>query len=178
VSGAEQLVLFSHGKDSSPGATKITALRPIAEARGWQTEALDYQGMDQPAERLEKLAARLAETSGPVVLMGSSLGGLVSVFASQRHPVVGLFLLAPAVYWPGYEHLDYSCPAPLVDVVHGWHDDVVPVEASMRLAREHSANLHVLDDDHRLCHRLPQIEELFDRFLGRVEIHLQGEAAP
>jgi predicted esterase len=164
----QALVVFSHGKDSSPKATKIMALQPIAEARGWQTLALDYQGENDPAKRLEKLLTELAAHQGRLVLVGSSLGGLISVFGSQKLKLEGLFLLAPAVYWPGYEHLDYSCRANLIEIVHGWHDDVVPVDLSIRLAREQSATLHLLDDDHRLHARLGEIECLFDQFLSRL----------
>lgn len=168
------LVVFSHGKDSGPGATKISALRPLAAEHGWRTLSVDYSSTNDTSERLELLLETLERESGPLVLMGSSLGGLVSVFGAQKLEVSGLFLLAPAVYWPGYEHLDYSCPAPVVEVVHGWRDDVVPVESSIRLAREQGASLHVLDDDHRLIDRLADIELLFVSFLHRVQAVLAG----
>ena len=150
--------MFSHGKDSSPLATKITAMQPIAKMQGWATRAIDYAGVNDAAQRLEMLVDDLRSQQGKLILVGSSLGGLVSVLASQQLNPVALFLLAPAVYWPGFEHLDYSCKAKLTEIVHGWHDDVVPVEASIRLAREHSATLHLLDDDHRLLSRLDEIK--------------------
>ncbi len=163
------LVMFSHGKDSSPMATKITAMRPIADAQGWATRAIDYQGVNDAARRLDILLADLQTQQGVLVLVGSSLGGLVSVMASQQLNPAGLFLLAPAVYWPGFEHLDYSCKAGLIEIVHGWHDDVVPVDVSIRLAREHSATLHLLDDDHRLLGRLDEIKDLFEQFLLKLD---------
>ena len=163
------LVLFSHGKDSSPLATKITAMRPVAEAQGWATRAIDYKGENDGARRLQQLIAEVQSHQGNLVLVGSSLGGMVSVIASQQLDLSGLFLLAPAVYWPGFEHLDYSCRAGQIEIVHGWHDDVVPVEVSIRLAREHSATLHILDDDHRLVSRLDEIKLLFSRFLDKLD---------
>jgi len=162
-------VIFSHGRDSSPAATKISALRPIAEARGWATVSVDYTDTNDPALRVERLLETCSEIDGPIALTGSSLGGLVSVFASQRLEARGLFLLAPAVYWPGYEHLDYTCQAPVMHVIHGWSDDVVPVDTSIRLAREHQARLHVLADDHRLIDSLPLIGPLFETFLDEVD---------
>lgn len=36
------MVVFSHGHQSSPEAAKIRALRPVAEAAGFATEAIDY----------------------------------------------------------------------------------------------------------------------------------------
>lgn len=164
--------MFSHGKHSSPLATKITALRPIAEAQRWTTRAIDYQGVNDAAQRLEMLLAELQTHRGRLVLVGSSLGGLVSVLASQQLNLAALFLLAPAVYWPGFEHLNYACKAELTEIVHGWHDDVVPVDGSIRLAREHSATLHLLDDDHRLLGRLDEIEKIFEQFLLKVDANL------
>jgi surfactin synthase thioesterase subunit len=50
----------------------------------------------------------------------------------------------------GYEEYtpqDVACPTV---ITHGWHDDIVPVENSIRWAREHRAALHLLDSGHRL----------------------------
>ena len=79
---------------------------------------------------------------------------------------VGLFVMAPAIFVPGYESYDIvsiTCP---VTVVHGWRDDVVPVECGIRFAQEHSADLYVLDSDHRLTESLEKIESLFAGFLA------------
>ena len=35
-------------------------------------------------------------------------------------------------------------------IVHGWRDDVIPVENSVRYAKQYNAALHILDGDHRL----------------------------
>jgi hypothetical protein len=51
-------------------------------------------------------------------------------------------------------------------VVHGWSDDIVPVENSIRWAREHRAALHILDSDHRLQDQLTTIDVLLRFFLG------------
>ncbi len=164
-----RLLIFSHGHESSPQAAKIKALRPIAERQGWRTAAPDYRACPEPADRITLLCERIArEPAGAVVLWGSSLGGAVSVFAAQRLPVAAAFLLAPAVYWPGYEELNYRCPAPLIEVVHGWRDDVVPSDKVVRWCAEHRAALHLLDDDHALVDTLAETQALFERFLERV----------
>jgi hypothetical protein len=54
-------------------------------------------------------------------------------------------------------------------IVHGWRDDIVPVENSWRFAKQHSAELHILDDDHRLISTLPKISTLFSQFLSQLE---------
>ena len=83
-------------------------------------------------------------------------------------PVRGLFLLAPAFYMPGFEAQTprVACAAA---IVHGWRDDVVPVEHSIRWAREHGAALHVLDSDHRLQDRIAAIGDLLRDFLVALD---------
>jgi hypothetical protein len=53
-------------------------------------------------------------------------------------------------------------------IVHGWHDDIVPVENSIRWAREHNAALHLLDSNHRLEDKIPEICDLLRDFLKRL----------
>ena len=80
----------------------------------------------------------------------------------------GLFLLAPAFFMPGYERYTPAPPACPVDMVHGWNDDIVPVENSIRYARQYKCTLHVLDSDHRLTANVTDVCALLDNFLRRV----------
>jgi hypothetical protein len=50
--------------------------------------------------------------------------------------------------------------------VHGWNDDVVPVENSIRFAKECNASLHILDADHRLTANIYDINGLLTRFIA------------
>ena len=102
------------------------------------------------------------------VFLGASLGQigifLLFIVVLLLRPS-GLFLLAPAFYMAGYEEYtpqDVACPTA---IVHGWHDVIVPVENSIRWAREHTAELHVLDSDHRLEDRIDAICVLLRAFL-------------
>jgi len=54
-------------------------------------------------------------------------------------------------------------------IVHGWHDDIVPVDNSIRWAREHYAALHVLNSDHRLEDRIEAVCALLKSFLAELE---------
>jgi pimeloyl-ACP methyl ester carboxylesterase len=100
-----------------------------------------------------------------VVLVGSSMGGHVSAAAAARVKPRGIFLLAPAFYMPGFEaHTPQHVTCPTA-IVHGWHDDIVPVENSVRWAREHHAALHVLDSGHRLEDQIDTICSLLRAFL-------------
>jgi pimeloyl-ACP methyl ester carboxylesterase len=157
--------VFSHGKESGPWGAKIVALADVARSLGVAVESIDYRGIDDPRQRVDKLLAMGAQLPGPLVLIGSSLGGHVAAAAASRLPVRGLFLLAPAFYMPGFEaHTprDVPCPAALV---HGWNDDIVPVEHSIRWAREQHAMLTVLESDHRLQDCIDDVAALFRRFL-------------
>lgn len=160
-------MVFSHGLDSSPQALKIGWLRPLAEARGWRTLAPDYGDASAEA-RVGQLCELLDDLERPA-LVGSSLGGAVSVFAAQRCAVSGLFLMVPAVYWPGYEALSYTCEVPVIEVMHAWRDDVVPLAQVLRWAQEHSAPLRIVDDDHVLHRSRAELEDQFDRYLHRLE---------
>jgi pimeloyl-ACP methyl ester carboxylesterase len=158
-------VVFSHGKESGPWGAKITAMAALARELAMAVESVDYRGMDDPGARVAKLAATGAVLEAPLVLVGSSMGGHVSAAAASRLKPKGLFLLAPAFYMAGYEEYtpqDVSCPTA---IVHGWHDDIVPVENSIRWAREHQAALHVLNSDHRLEDQIEAICRLLRDFL-------------
>ena len=158
-------VVFSHGKESGPWGAKITAMAQVVRELGVAVESVDYRGMDDPTERVHALITAAAPMNGGVVLVGSSMGGHVAGAAAARLEPRGLFLLAPAFYMPGFEpHTPQAVACPTV-ILHGWHDDIVPVEHSVRWAREHCAALHLLDSDHRLEDQLPMICLLLRAFL-------------
>ena len=128
-------VCWSHGKESGPDGSKIMALVEVARKTGFDAVSLDYRGLMDPEARVSKLLAHLAGVEGPVILAGSSMGGYVSVVAAYRRKVQGVFLLAPALGMPGYEIEDPGTPAPVVTTVHGWRDEIIPFEHSVRYLR-------------------------------------------
>ena len=162
-------VVFSHGKESGPWGSKIRALTAVALDAGYAVDSVDYQGLDVPAERVARLVAAGRSAAGPLVLVGSSMGGHVCTAAAAVLPVRGVFLLAPAFFMPGYESLTPAVPDCAVEIAHGWHDDIVPVENSLRWARQAAVMLHLLDTDHRMNSVLPELERLFAAFLARLD---------
>ncbi|MGD8377966.1 MAG: alpha/beta hydrolase [Gammaproteobacteria bacterium] len=160
-------IVFSHGKESGPWGTKISRMAELLKLRGLTFDSLDYQGMDEPQPRIDKLVAHCRGGHKSLLLVGSSMGSYVSLAAAEKVQPAGLFLLAPAVYMPGYDAPLGLPPGCHVEVVHGWRDDVVPVQNGIRFAREHQALLHVLDSDHRLTDSLEYITHLFGLFLAR-----------
>ncbi|MBM4195544.1 MAG: alpha/beta hydrolase [Gammaproteobacteria bacterium] len=164
----ERHICFSHGKESGPWGTKIRALAGVARAGGWTVESLDYQGIDDPLERVAKLRSYAHSYGRPMALAGSSMGGFVAAAVAAELSVAGLFLMAPAFYVPGYEQYvppPASCPT---TIVHGWRDDVVPWEDSVRYASRQRAQLVLIDGDHRLTDNLAEVGAIFGRFLGRL----------
>ena len=104
--------ILSHGFESGPDVTKVTALADVAERFGWTHERPDYTDLDARREvtplgdvpariaRLQALA-QAAAARGPLVLAGSSLGAYISGYVSRQLPVAGLFLMAPPVVMEG-----------------------------------------------------------------------------
>jgi surfactin synthase thioesterase subunit len=160
------MVCFSHGKESGPWGTKIQALADIARALGWAVESLDYRGMDDPQQRVDTLTGWCHEQTVPVVLAGSSMGGHVATAAAAN--ALGLFVVAPAFFVPGYEGLTPKVPACPVTVVHGWHDEVIPWQNSVRFAADSHAKLVLLDGDHGLIGTLDEVCRQFTFFLESV----------
>lgn len=159
-------VCFSHGKESGPWGSKIAAMAEVARDRGLVVDSVDYRGMDDPRARVDKLVAHCAQLDRPLLLVGSSMGGHVAAAASAQLPGVrGLFLLAPAFFMPGYEAHTPVPQAERIAIVHGWRDDIVPPENSVRFAREYRASLHMIDGDHRLTEQIFDINRFFNWFL-------------
>ena len=164
----KNLVYFAHGKESGPWGIKIQRLAEAAESLGFEVESPDYSGMMEPEPRVEKLLSLNPEASETLVLVGSSMGAWVSIKASEKLKPKGLFLLAPAVHVGVYSEEAPTPYASQTEIVHGWNDDVVPVENAIRFARDHQSELHLLKSDHRLNDHLDQLDFLFSQFLVRL----------
>ena len=90
--------------------------------------------------------------------------------------VVGLFLMASAV---GLENLEPTSPKPIAEktlLVHGWNDDVVPVENAINFARNYQVQLYLLPSDHRLITQLDSVANIFQNFLQQcLESQKKGD---
>jgi predicted alpha/beta hydrolase family esterase len=168
-------VVFSHGHVSGPQSLKIVELEPIARKAGFETIAIDYRDLqDDPVARAERLIDTIRQSNGPTVLVGSSMGGWVSMHAAEQVPVAGLFLMAPALFLEdrvpeGVVPESYTPQSERVAVVHGWNDDIIPWQHSLRFAEANKAALHLLATDHRLESALPELKAVFQRFISAVE---------
>lgn len=167
-------VWFSHGQESGPWGRKIRAMADAVRALGCPVESVDYQGIADPTERVRKLVQDCRGVREPLLLVGSSMGGLVATVAAAEVGAVGLFVLAPAYHVAGMEHLTPPAPDIPTVIVHGWRDDVVPVDNSIRYARAGCATLHILDDDHRLTASIGRI----NHYLREFVLELSDAGAP
>ena len=152
------MIVLAHGLEGRPDGTKATALRDA----GFDVIAPDGRNL--------ALAARIAGVEAAlqglndVILVGSSYGGVVAAVVANRHRerLRGLVLLAPALVWkedPVDDPEAVTIPADLpCIVIHGVHDDIIPVDVSRRLARR---SPHVIlrerADDHLLRNSLPEM---------------------
>src|SRR5271154_3085584 len=103
MTGSFDSVVFSHGKESGPWGSKITAMAQVVRDLNLAVESVDYRGLDDPGDRVAKLIDMGSKLAEPMVLVGSSMGGHVAAAAAKRLGARGLFLLAPAFYMPGLE---------------------------------------------------------------------------
>ncbi len=160
-------IFFAHGRESGPWGTKIRAMTKVAEAYGCRVVSLDDSDNRDPELRASRLVEEVKATSGPVVLVGSSMGGYVATVASQSVQPLGLFLMAPAFGLPGYAHLSPHAVTEELTVVHGWNDDLIPIDSVLAFARSHQALLHMVPAGHALLEQLDYLTHIFDLFLQR-----------
>jgi predicted esterase YcpF (UPF0227 family) len=158
-------VYFSHGKESGPWGSKIKRLANIAKAHGYSVDSIDYSDTLDPDLRVDRLIKVLKNAKEECLLVGSSMGGYVSLVASEQVHVKGVFLLAPALFMNGYKKQTYNHHTSL-EIVHGWSDDIIPPENSIKFAKSSDCSLHLISGDHRLNSSIEVVEKLFSQFLN------------
>ncbi|WP_222565050.1 alpha/beta fold hydrolase [Novilysobacter antarcticus] len=170
--------ILSHGFESGPDATKVTALAQAAVALGWTCERPDFTDLDARAavsplgdvqQRLQRLLGltRAAAARGPVVLAGSSLGAFISAHASLQVPVAGLFLMAPPIRMNAAHPID-AADVPL-SIIHGWDDELIPYVDVVAWAQERRARLLMVRDDHRLSRHVQASADAFAGLLSSLQ---------
>jgi len=162
----DTIIHFVHGKESGPWGSKIKYLSEIAKELGFEFDSLDYSNLDKE-ERVIKLLNALPENK-KIILVGSSMGGWVSTRVAELIDLSGLFLMAPAINISDYSDLNPNIDNNLTFVVHGWHDDVIPLECSINFSKKINSTLLVVDDDHRLNKKIDIIGDSFKNFLIEI----------
>lgn len=169
--------ILSHGFESGPDATKVTALADVAERLGWTHQRPDYSDLDAMSRvsNLGDVAARLqrllelameAASRGPLMLAGSSLGAWISARVSLEVPVRGLFLMAPPVSMGPAPGLDAAMVP--TSIIHGWHDELIPAQQVVDWAAARDARLLLVNDSHRLSDHVQASAGAFEQLLVSV----------
>jgi predicted alpha/beta-hydrolase family hydrolase len=172
--------ILSHGFESGPDATKVSALADVAERFGLSHERPDYGDLDAKREisRLGDVEARLsrlralaqaAAERGPLILAGSSLGAYISArisleLSNDGKPVKALFLMAPPLTMGPLPALDVP-PVP-ISIIHGWDDELIPAMAVAQWAQSRRARLLMVDDSHRLTANVQTSADAFAALLS------------
>lgn len=154
-------VIFIHGKESGPESTKIRAMAGPCAILNLDVFAPDLRDEPDPEVRAQ-LVYSMLDTTKPAVLVGSSMGGWVAArvaeLAATHKPgsVVGLYLLCPAFGLPGYPspRPAPALPASKLFIVHGRHDEIVPLQQSEQAAQDWNCSILTLEDGHRLTDSL------------------------
>jgi predicted alpha/beta-hydrolase family hydrolase len=163
-------VILSHGLESGPHATKVSALAEVATAMGWREVRPDYRDLDASRDitrldqRIARALAAVRPDAGPVVFAGSSMGAFTSGFASLQQPCVGLFLLAPPLRIPGYAR-EFDAARVPTTIVHAWDDELIPYADVVAFAHARRARTILVDDDHRLGRHVGEVAGWFREFM-------------
>lgn len=160
-------LILSHGMESGPDATKVTALAAVGSRRGMQALRPDYRGQPDWRTRHAQLAALVAVQAEPPILVGSSIGAYISGLVSTELPVAGLFLLAPPISAPP-ELPPLAAAAPHLWIVHGWDDELIAPAQVVAFAQGLKAQLLLVAADHRLEGCVALLERQFELFLDVV----------
>ncbi|HSW38447.1 MAG TPA: alpha/beta fold hydrolase [Acidobacteriota bacterium] len=139
---------FIHGLESSGNGAKGTFFRK----RYPDMIVEDFSGPF--AARMEKLEQLLAGAD-PLILVGSSYGGLMAAVYACRRPdrVKKMVLLAPALHLEPFASDDNALLPMPVHIIHGAHDDVVPLDSIVGIARRRFMSLTFTEtNDGHLLH--------------------------
>ncbi|MCB1584574.1 MAG: hypothetical protein KDI92_16070 [Xanthomonadales bacterium] len=162
-------IVFSHGKESGPWGSKITKMAEYAKSIcDCEIQSIDYQDLASPDDRVQRLVDFLKALDGKIILVGSSMGGYVSTVASNQIEVDGLMLLAPAFNLPGYKVQNPTTPCKNLQVIHGWHDDIVPYQNSVEFAKQHNAKLTLVNDGHRLSGSDKELSMILEQLIEKL----------
>lgn len=168
---SKPFLILSHGLESGPDATKVSALAQVADEFGLRSVRPDYRDLDagRDVRRIDERIARLvqhAPAGVPLILAGSSMGAFTSGLASLQVTCLGLFLIALPLEIPDYARRFDAARVPTA-LVHGWDDELCPVDAAIGFARARGDAITLLRDDHRLSAHVDFVAQQFRLFLGQ-----------
>jgi predicted esterase YcpF (UPF0227 family) len=176
------MLYYLHGYQSSPHGEKATLFKktlqaiPIPYRTGSAEDLIISQCLNRISENIKD--------DPDVVLIGSSLGGLLAASIALTHQNVHrLILLNPAIIPPKTDlHTIKDMPLRIlkdmvdpklftekiparVIIVRGTQDDVVPDQWILCFAKAQNATLQLYDDDHRFSKNLQKLPDIISELL-------------
>src|ERR1700729_3540992 len=183
-------VVYSHGRYGSPWyGFKVEALRLVALRMGVNMISVKYPE-EMPVEEMERKLLNTIKDDvnvpGDLVFLSSSRGAYLSTRVSKdvieffskeetrmdddkvlpRRHVLGQFLIAPAFYIKPEYYPDQAPISPPIRtaIVHGFDDDVISSDNSIRFSKQFKAELHLIGGGHRLNSQRNMLCLLFQNF--------------
>lgn len=150
-----------------------TLARAFAQC-GWRALRFNFRGVGASAGTWDEgrgeiedalaVAAQLREADLPLALAGFSFGGFVAARAAARLHCEMLVLVGPAT-----SSFDLETVAPDTLVIHGEHDDVVPLAATLDWARPQALPVVVIPGGGHFFHgQLSLLKTLVVRHLSAM----------
>lgn len=159
---ADIRVLYCPGAGADPHGARYQAL----VTAGYDVFAPDYRGLDVATAADILMYQILDKPTHTQILVGHSFGGaaaLLAALAAAKNgvTVMGLVLCAPAIFVAQAVMAPSRLPSPPAPsiLIHGLHDDVIPIELSRGFAREHDLPFLEVSDDHALLLSLDTMTE-------------------
>ncbi len=173
------LVIFSHGKEGSPNGTKSQIIKAVTESLNHTYLSVDYSECTDVNDRIKMLKTILRKIERDVVLVGSSMGGYVSSVISNEIETEGLFLIAPALYINEREYSvkSFQSLSKNIWVRHGWEDDIIPVENSLKFSKQHKCKIVIEKDNHRMSETKLNLARDIKQFLKQCQDNIKGKNA-
>jgi len=168
-------VIYLHGFPSSPASSKAQRFKAECSLRGMSFSCPDLNppASEAPTVKhmLEQARAAIGASRGPVMLVGSSLGGFIAVHAAAQDKtgrIERLALLAPAVDFAAdgsglmedaarYDASNLQIRQP-IHIFQGRLDDTVLPETVAAWAEGRpNVDLYWYDDGHQLANSVDDI---------------------
>lgn len=152
-------VYFFHGKESRQYGSKYTYLTE----KGYHVISPDFYTVD--IEPRLQIAEKATENCKDMVVVGSSLGGLIAALLYNKYPerFKTYLLLAPAFHLPEADVINKVPPN--AKIIHGDADNIVLLKYSIEFASKFNVELEVVQDDHRLSNSFPAIDSSLAKLL-------------
>jgi len=171
------MLYYIHGYLSSPDSTKAMILKKELDVK-----SIKYRNCAPEElvinECVEEILKEIKDDE-KIILIGSSLGGLLSVKTALKNPYIKhLILINPALIPPNYntskitdmpqrilkemqdEKIYNKKIKAKIDIIIGINDEVVPNIWSEQFAEKQDAEIHRYDDDHRFSKNIEKLPDI------------------